>query len=234
MHSLLRLNNWSRGPWARACLLTLVVGAASCKKAPTASSTPGSATLVQGDQQSAQGGAELPNTIVVRVLGTDGAPLAKYSVGFIIARGGGAVSPASALTDENGEVKTKWTLGPTDVQQTLKAIVGPLEPLLITGFAIIPSELIVAQGNNQTAKAGAALPNQIVVRVIGDNNTPMKGIAVAFQVTAGGGLISPASGLTNALGEVQARWTLGPQAGLNSIVVSSGKLQPVSLNAVGQ
>ncbi len=218
----------------RALLLAGAIGVSGCGKAATGASAPGTVSLVQGDQQSAQGGAELPNAIVVRVLGTDGAPLAKYQVGFIVARGGGAVSPASALTDENGEVKTKWTLGPTDVQQTLKAMVGSLEPLLITGFAIIPSELIVAQGNNQVAKAGAALPNQIVIRVVGDNNTPMKGIAVAFQVSVGGGLISPASGLTNALGEVQARWTLGPQAGINSIVVSSGKLQSVGLNAVGQ
>lgn len=217
-----------------ALLSGMTLTGSACGKAVTAAAAPGSIALVQGDQQSAQSGMELPNPIVVRVLGTDGAPLAKTPVGFAVTHGGGAVSPASALTDENGEVKTKWTLGPGDVLQTITATAGALEPLLITAIAVVPTDLIIAQGNNQTAKVSAALPNQIVIRVVGENNTPMKGVPVAFQITAGGGLISPASALTNALGEVQARWTLGPVAGINTLVATSGKLQSVTLNAVGQ
>jgi hypothetical protein len=131
-------------------------------------------------------------------------------------------------------VKTKWTLGPAEVLQTLKASAGVLEALQVSAFALLPTDLIIAQGNNQFAKTSSALPNQIVIRIVGDNNTPMKGIAVAFQVTVGGGLITPASALTNALGEVQARWTLGPQTGTNTLVASSGRLQSLVLNAIGQ
>jgi adhesin/invasin len=223
-----------RRPLARALLLAGASSLASCGKTPTVEAAPGSLSLVQGDQQSVQGGQELPNPIVIRLLDVDGKPLAKFPVGFSIARGGGAVSPASVVTDENGEVKTKWTLGPSEVLQTLRASAGALDPLEISAFALVPTDLIIAQGNNQFAKTSAALPNQIVIRVVGENNTPMKGVAVAFQVTIGGGLISPASALTNALGEVQARWTLGPQAGTNTIVASSGRLQAVVLNAIGQ
>jgi hypothetical protein len=93
---------------------------------------------------------------------------------------------------------------------------------------------VVAQGANQTAKPAGALANPILIRVLGPNNVPMKGITVAFQVTQGGGLISPASGLTNALGEVQAKWTLGPVAGTNALVVSSGSLQSLTILAVAQ
>lgn len=205
-----------------------------CGKAVVADAVPGAISLVQGDQQSVQAGMELPNPIVVRLLDTDGKPMAKFPIGFSIARGGGAVSPASVVTDENGEAKTKWTLGPAEVLQSLKAHANGLEPLEVTGIGLLPTDLIIAQGNNQFAKTSSALPNQIVIRVVGENNVPMKGIPVAFSVMVGGGLISPASALTNALGEVQARWTLGPQAGTNTIVASSGRLQSVSLNAIGQ
>lgn len=217
-----------------AVVFTLGSTLLACGKTPTVAAEPGSISLVQGDQQSVQGGLELPNPVVVRVMDTDGKPLTQFPVGFAIARGGGSVNPASGLTDENGEMKTKWTLGPSDILQTLTASVGALERLQITALAILPSDLIIAQGNNQSAKAAAALPNQIVIRVVGENNTPMKGVAVAFQVTAGGGLISPSSGVTSASGEVQARWTLGPTAGVNTIVASSGRLQAVELHAIGQ
>ncbi|MEP7346626.1 MAG: hypothetical protein ABI877_15250 [Gemmatimonadaceae bacterium] len=221
-------------PPALALLVALATILPACGKTVAADPAPGSISLVQGDQQSVQGGSELPNPIVIRLLDTDGKPLATYPVGFSVVRGGGTVSPPSIVSDENGEVKTKWSLGPAEVLQTLKASAGSLEPLLVTAFALLPTDLIIAQGNNQFAKTSSALPNQIVVRVVGENNTPMKGVAVAFQVTIGGGLISPASALTNALGEVQARWTLGPQAGANTIVASSGKLQAAIVNAIGQ
>jgi hypothetical protein len=195
---------------------------------------PGSLVLVQGNNQQAQGGVELPNPIVIRVLGVDGSPLAKIPIGFSVVQGGGSVNPGSAPSDENGEVKVKWVVGPNEVAQMLRASVPGVEAVNVTAVSLLPSDIIVAQGANQVAKAGAALPNPVVVRVVGPGNVPMKGIAVAFQVVTGGGLISPQSGLTNALGEVTARWTLGGSAGTNTLAISSGSLQPISILAVGQ
>jgi adhesin/invasin len=203
-----------------------------CKKEPAAPEA-GSLVLVQGNLQQVQGGQELPNPIVVRVLDVEGEPLPDFPIGFQVMVGGGAVNPGSGKSNENGEVRVKWTLGPAETNQTLQARGRGLEPLTISAFALLPTDLVVAQGNLQTAKAGAALPNAVVVRVVGPNNSPMKGIAVAFQVVTGGGLISPQSGLTNALGEVTARWTLGPTAGVNSLSVSSGNLQSVLVYATG-
>lgn len=204
------------------------------KKEVVEAPSPGSLVLVQGNNQQVQGGAELPNPVIIRVLGTDGNPVAKIPVGFSVVQGGGSVSPGSAPSDENGEVKVKWTVGPNEVAQMLRATVPGVEAVNVIALALLPSDIIVAQGNNQIAKAGAALPNPIVIRIVGPGNVPMKGIAVAFQVVSGGGLISPQSGLTNALGEVTARWTLGGTAGTNTLAVSSGSLQPLSMLAVGQ
>ncbi len=213
-------------------LLALSVLLAGCGKEAVVVQTPGSLVMVQGNLQSIQGGQELPNPVVVRLLDTDGKPIEKVAVGFSVVIGGGAVNPGSVFTDENGEARTKWTLGVADANQVLQARAPGLDPLSINATALLPSDIVVAQGNNQTAKPSGPLPNPIVIRVVGPNNAPMKGIAVAFQVVTGGGLISPQSGLTNALGEVTARWTLGSGTGAQTIAVSSGSLQPISLLAV--
>ena len=204
------------------------------KKAVVDAPAPGSLVLVQGNNQQVQGGGELPNPVVVRLLGTDGTPIGKRPIGFSVVQGGGSVNPGSAASDENGEVRVKWTVGPNEVAQLLRASVPGVEAVNVSAIALLPSDIVIAQGNNQMAKAGAALPNPLVIRIVGPGNVPMKGIPVAFQVVSGGGLISPQSGLTNALGEVTARWTLGGTAGSNTLAVSSGSLQPLAMNAVGQ
>jgi adhesin/invasin len=213
-------------------LILLTTAMAACGGEVVVVQTPGSLVMVQGNLQSVQGGQELANPIVVRLLDTEGKPIEKVAVGFSVVVGGGAVNPGSVLTDENGEARTKWTLGTSDANQVLQARAPGLDPLNVNAVALLPSDLVVAQGNNQTAKPSGPLPNPIVIRVLGPNNVPMKGIAVAFQVVTGGGLISPQSALTNALGEVTARWTLGSGTGAQTIAVSSGSLQPISLLAV--
>ena len=214
--------------------LVAALALGGCGKQVVAAPIPGSLVVVQGNNQQAQGGSELPNPVIIRVLGTDGSPIAKLPIGFSVVQGGGAVNPGSAPSDENGEVKVKWTVGPNEAAQLLRASVPGVEAVNVSAISLLPTDIVVAQGNNQSARAGAALPNPIVIRIIGPGNVAMKGIAVAFQVVAGGGLISPQSGITNALGEVTARWTLGSVAGTNTLAVSSGALQPVAISALGQ
>jgi hypothetical protein len=204
---------------------------AACAKKATEVAAPALLTLVQGGNQAVQAGKELPNAVVVRVLGADGKPATKVTVGFVVATGGGSVTPGSAVSDDNGEVKTKWTLGPTQPEQLLQVVVAGMDPLKVTATGILPSDIIIAQGNNQTARISGALANAIVVRVVGFANTPMAGVPVLFQITAGGGVITPQSGLTNGLGEVTARWTLGAQAGSNVLVVSALSLQSAIVTA---
>ena len=128
----------------------------------------------------------------------------------------------------------KWTVGPNEVAQLLRAAVPGVDAVNVSAIALLPSDIIIAQGNNQSAKVSGPLPNPIVIRIVGPGNVPMKGIAVAFQVIAGGGLISPQSALTNALGEVTVRWTMGATAGTNTLAVSSGALQPLAMSAISQ
>ncbi len=199
--------------------------------ATTAAPTASRLTIVQGHLQTAAVGAQLPTSIVLRVLGTDGGPIEKIPVSLSVVAGGGTVDPATSLSDANGEVKAKWTLGPASQVQTLSAGAPGVEAVTISALGILPGDLIVAQGNNQVARQGAALPVQIVLRVTGGANVPIPGVTVAMAITGGGGQISPQSAVTNALGEVTVRWTLGPQTGTQSATVTAGNLGPIPLTA---
>ncbi len=217
-----------------AALLAIVptlVAFPGCTKAVEA---PAAALLsiVQGNLQQAAAGTLLPTPVVLRVLASDGTPVAKVPVSFNVTQGGGSVDPATAMSDANGEVKAKWTLGPGSQIQSVAGNAPGVDPITLQAFGILPGDLIVAQGNNQFAKNSAALPVQIVLRVTGGSNVPIPNQTVALSVISGGGSISPQSAVTNALGEVTVRWTLGPTIGAQQASVTAGTLGPIAINAV--
>lgn len=212
-------------------VLALAALASGCKK--TAATEPvvaAALTVVQGDNQAVQAGKDLPNPIVLRVTNKTGGAMASVPVTLVVAEGGGTVTPASGTTDSKGEYSARWTLGTTSLNQ-IRATVPGLDPIKIYATGILPSDLIIAQGNWQTAKAGAALTTSIIVRVVGAGNVPLIGIPVLFQITGGGGAISPATGVTNALGEVTGKWTLGSFVGTQYALVTASTLTPVTLTA---
>lgn len=222
----------------RRRLAALVAGATlalpACKKElPVAPALPAAITIVQGNSQAVQAGQDLPTPLVLRVTDKSGVGLAGVSVTLTIGLGGGAVTPASATTDSRGEVKAKWTLGPGYAEQSLIAASPGVDPVTVRATGLLPSDIIIAQGNNQSVKAGLALQNTIVVRVVAPGNVAMVGVPVAFQVTGGGGAFSPQSIVTNSLGEVTVKWTLGAQPGVNTALVSVSTLPPVTLSATG-
>lgn len=216
-----------------AALLTAVpalLGFAGCTEA-TAPVTASRLTIVQGHLQQAAAGAALPLPVVLRVIGTDGAPMPKVPISFNVLAGGGAVDPATAISDANGEVKAKWTLGPASQVQTLVGSAPGVDPVSIGALGVLPTDLLIAQGNNQTAKPSSALPVSLVLRVVGPGNVPIPGQTVALAIGSGGGSLSPASAVTNALGEVTVRWTLGPQTGLQTATATAGSVGPISILA---
>lgn len=229
MRSLSRARHAARS----LCVISIVVGAACAgDEAAAPDAVPATLTIVQGTNQAVQGGKELPNAIVLRVLTADGKPVENVQVGFTVAAGGGSVNPGSVVSDANGEARTKWVLGPTAPEQMLRAEVAGIEPVTIAATAIVPTDIIIAQGNNQTARVSTALATAIVIRVVGVGNAPIVGVPVAFQITGGAGVITPQSALTNAFGEVNAKWTLGPTAGPNALAASVASVSPAVVTAV--
>ena len=218
--------------WRALAAVTAVLLVAGCKKTVAVEPVVAAAlTVVQGNYQSVQAGKELPVPIVLRVTDNGGTAMPGIPVSLVVSDGGGSVLPASGVSDAQGEYKARWTTGPTFAANRLVASVPGVDPVRIDAIGILPSDIVVAQGNNQSAKNGASLATSIVVRVVGSGNVPMSGVTVLFQVTGGGGAISPQTVVTNSLGEVVAKWTLGPSVGTQMAMVSASVLSPVVLTA---
>ncbi len=218
---------------ARLVLLALLLGPATACEKVAAPLTASGLVVVQGNRQTAAAGTLLPTPVVVRVRADDGSPVEGVPVGFAVQLGNGTVEPATALSDANGEARTRWTLGANQHAHELLTSVPGVDPVTITATGVVPTDLLVAQGNLQVARSGTALPVQIVLRVVGANNTPIPGVPVTLSVTSGGGSINPASATSNAQGEVTVRWTLGNQPGLQSVQASALNLAPIILSATG-
>ena len=78
----------------------------------------------------------------------------------------------------------------------------------------------IVAGNNQSAAPAALLGSAIRIRVVKGANTPVAGRAVTWTVATGGGTLTETSATTNAAGEATARWTLGPNPGVQTVKIS--------------
>jgi hypothetical protein len=92
------------------------------------------------------------------------------------------------------------------------------------------SSLQVTSGGNQSAAVSTRLPNAITVRAVAQDGVPVPGQPVSFQASAGGS-VSPASATTDASGNASTNWTLGPNAGTQSLTISSYGLPSTLVNA---
>lgn len=214
---------------AGSVALFAVLALAACKKT-TEPEVVESLVVVSGDLQARQAGRQLKAPVVLRALNGTGTAVANAAITLVVAQGGGFVDSASIHTDANGEARVKWTLGP-DAAQVLMASVPGIEPRRVTATGILPRDIVIAQGNNQSARVSVALANNVVVRVLGGDNVPMDSINVTFTIASGGGAISPQSILTNTSGEATVKWTMGPVAGTNTAVVRAATIDPVTITA---
>ena len=219
----------------RALLLTLPVILAGCS-APGATGAGGTPavkalTVVQGSGQEGQVGRLLPTPVILRATDASGVGIKDVSINLAIGDGVGSVDPPSAKTDEKGEIKAKWTLGPAAVAQSLIASAPGVHPETLSANGIVPSTIVVVQGNLQSGRVTTELPTSIVLRVVSTDNVPMVGVTVGMQVVGGGGSITPQSAVTSALGEVTVKWKLGAAAGPNNANVIVSTLPPGLLSA---
>jgi adhesin/invasin len=80
-----------------------------------------------------------------------------------------------------------------------------------------PAAIAVTSGNNQSGTVNAALASPLVVTVTNSDGDPLSGVGVSWTVAAGGGSLSAATSTTNAQGQASINYTLGPNAGTNTI-----------------
>jgi hypothetical protein len=209
--------------------VTAQAGSAATSVEVAVRAVPTAAVLADGDAQRATVGTALLDSLAVRVVDRHGDGVPGITVSFRSGEGAGTLSAAAATTGAGGVARTAWTLGVRSGEQSVVAEVAGLPDVRIhfraTATAGPPAELRGAGGDGQTARAGSRLADSLVVRTTDAHGNAVIGAEVAWQVTAGGGSISPARAATDSTGTARAAWVLGSVAGAQGATASIGTLR---------
>ncbi len=166
--------------------------------------------LVSGDDQTAPGGFEVAEDLVVRLEDDNGNGIGGRPITWVATSGSGSVAPPSTTTTVNGLATTRWTLPDAVGEYTVSAVFSGLPPVTFsaTATADAPTTIELVSGNNQSGPVGGTLPNPLVVRVTDANGIPVSNVGVTWTAEVGGSVSAPATA-TNASGLAQVTRTLG-------------------------
>ena len=167
----------------------------------TVQALPSLVQKVSGDGQAGPPSSELPNPLVVRVLDSQGNPVAGRAVTWVIGDGGDSVAPVETRTDAQGNASTQWTLGPGIGSNTVNAVVSGVGTATFRATATFDppsgsnSEVIASP---TTVTVGAS--STITVTVRDASNIPVSGASVVVNSSGSGNTVTPASASSGANG----------------------------------
>ena len=84
--------------------------------------------------------------------------------------------------------------------------------------------LLKVSGDGQEDTPGATLATPFIVKAMDARGKPMRGVAVTFAVTAGGGRLSTTSATTNTTGKAQTTLTFGRSPGKRTVTATATKI----------
>lgn len=94
-----------------------------------------------------------------------------------------------------------------------------------------PAELTAFTTTSGTGTVGATLATHFGARVGNKLGLPVVGATVTFRVATGGGSVSPTTAVSDSLGRATTSWTLGPNAGPQTMTATVGDIAPVTFTA---
>jgi VCBS repeat-containing protein len=163
-------------------------------------------TIVSGDNQPGQVGSQLAAELVVRLIDGEGNGVPNMAVAWVVATGGGGVTPASSNTDQDGRASARWTLGATPgAKNRLDAVVSGVgvASFHATATAAAPAALFIPTQPSSSARNGIPFGRQPVAQLrdaVG-NDVATAGIQVSAAIGTGpGGLIGTRQRITDANG----------------------------------
>jgi hypothetical protein len=178
--------------------------------APTAMAAVGGAT------RTGVAGAGASDSLEVVLRDRYGNPVPDVTLTWSATAGGGTVTASGGTTRADGTARAAWALGPSVATQTARAAVGSLS-VEFTVAAGVPTGLVIEKtaGDAQVDTVEQTLPAPLVVTVRLADGRPVQGVPVTWASAAG--TLTPASGLTDALGRISAQRTLGRVARVQTV-----------------
>ncbi len=188
--------------------------------------------VVSGNLQSAEIGTTLPAPLVVQVVDAAGLPVAGRPVLFATSNDGsfpGGMRQTVVTTDGAGRSSTPFTLGMRSGagNQIVEASVAGFAPAVFTLTALpaAPALIVADVGDQQVGVAGQRLPVTLAAAVIDTGSNRRAGVAVRFEVVAGGGSFADGGSETvvetDHLGRAVVALTLGSEEGIGNNVVEA-------------
>ncbi|WP_018477371.1 Ig-like domain-containing protein [Pontibacter roseus] len=168
---------------------------------------------VLGNNQSASFGETLPNDLIVRLVDHRQLPVKDQKVWWSVTEGGGTVTSTSSFTDQNGEAKVKWKLGPAGMQKMIAFFKDkdnndvPGSPVTFTASPASYT-LHYISGADQTTNAGQRIAQPLKVRVTDQNNNGVRNATIDWEIlNTGGGTLSNTTSVTDADGYASTFYT---------------------------
>lgn len=150
-------------------------------------------SIVSGDHQSGPVRTELPQPIVVEVRDAQSNLVPSVAVTWVIGTGGGSVTPATTMTDQNGRASANWTMGSSPGPNTVSAVVSGIGVVEFNAMATAgaPARLSLSTQPSATAVSGVPLTQQPVVQLLDaqGNPSPQGGVTVAVAIASGDGTL---------------------------------------------
>lgn len=187
-------------------------------------------TVNAGNNQSGYVGTTLPITLSVLALSSyTGKPVSGVTITFKASPTGGTFSNPSAVTNSAGIASTTFTLPnkPGAITITASSPSTTTTYFAETANAGPATSLTVVSGTKQKGTVGTTLPAPIVVSVKDPHGNAVSGISVNFTTGTFGGAFSPATALTNSLGQASSYYTLPTKA---SMLTLSANIPGYSVN----
>ncbi|MBS1858166.1 MAG: Ig-like domain-containing protein [Acidobacteria bacterium] len=188
---------------------------------------PGMVSISSGNNQTINPG-QATSPLTVKVTDASGLnPIGGTSVVWSASPAGSVTfSPASSTSDSQGMASTVATLSSSAVGTiTITAALTGSYSNISTTFTIKTNVVLTGlqkvSGDTQTAAAGQAFGQPLVVQVNGSTGGPIAGFTVNFAIS-GPGTLSSATATTDSTGRAQVNVTAGATAGAVSVTASAG------------
>jgi hypothetical protein len=152
-----------------------------------------------GDGQTAAPGRELPLPLVVVVTDDDDRPIPDVEVSFTTVGSGGTISQPALLSDHQGRVQVKWTLGVDPGAQTVQAAAADSSGAALSGSPVTfsaqavrppPARILLLQAPPTVALSGILFDRQPVAGVFDPDNQPVAGVDVTVSIASGVGTLN--------------------------------------------
>lgn len=195
--------------------------------------------VVAGDAQTGVVGTELGEPLTVRLVDANGITIAGQLVNFRVTAGGGSVFAGSAITNNDGLARERFTLGTSTADsqvvqaraidtQTGAALV--LQVFHARALADQPVSATVTSGASQNVAPGATASDSLSVTVRDKYGNPVPGVPVDWSVTSAGGTLTRATDTTSAAGIARTGWTAPTKAGGYIVTGTPRGLTPLPIS----